>query len=158
MQYELKSLGIWAFTKVSFFFNLIIGFLFGLMYALLFSFLVAVMSQFPGLDASELNLEGMSLGIMVIVMPLVFSIGWAVFNTLIGLVVVIVYNLLAKLVGGFEFNFELVDGDTQQIVKQPITAYTTATPHTPVSPAPPASTAPGPPPPIDNNQSDPGNN
>ena len=102
MQYELKSLGIWAFTKVSFFFNLIIGFLFGLMYALLFSFLVAVMSQFPGLDAAELNLEGMSLGIMVIVMPLVFSIGWAVFNTLIGLanqhgILPVIYKTLKKL-------------------------------------------------------------
>ena len=33
MRYELKSLGAWAFVKVSFFLNLVIGFIIGVLYA-----------------------------------------------------------------------------------------------------------------------------
>lgn len=159
MQYELKSVGVWAFTKVSFFFNLVVGFIFGFMYALLFSFLMAVMSQFPGLDTGEFDLGGMSLGVMMIVMPFMFSIGGAVFNTLVGLIVVIVYNLIARIVGGLELNLELIGGQTQQVAKQPLTAYTTASSHTPASTVPPETQTPTPepPPPDDNKRSDPEN-
>ena len=47
MRYEIKSLGAWAFVKVSFFLNLIIGFVFGLLYAGFMGLMLAVSSSLP---------------------------------------------------------------------------------------------------------------
>ncbi len=106
MRYELKSIGLWAFVKISFFLNLILGFIMGLLYALFFSFIVTVLSRFPGMQNNDLDTKSLPVGVMVIFLPILFAILGAFFNTVIGAIIVFLYNAIARMAGGFELEFE----------------------------------------------------
>ena len=144
MRYEIKSINLWPFIKVSFFFNLVIGFLFGLLYALLAGFIVAILSRLSEFQPEFFEfgpIESAPIGLMIIVMPIMFAILGAIFYTLIGVVLILIYNLIARLVGGYELVLEPV-AEAMPVAPsgQPLTAYTSA----PLYAAPPS---PGPPPP-----------
>ena len=124
MRYELKSIRIWSFTKVSFFVNLVVGFVLGLMYAMMLPILVAGMSQFGGFYGRSLDPSEMPIGIMLIILPIMGAMFAAVFHTLIGIVLVAVYNLVARLVGGLEMRFEPTETRPVSQAARPITAYT----------------------------------
>ena len=102
MRYELKSIPIWPLTKVAFFLNLVVGFIFGIVYGFFLSFFLAVMSQLPGFQTGELDLDaaGVGIGAMMIIMPFISAISSAVFGTIACIVIGFIYNLVAKLVGG----------------------------------------------------------
>ncbi len=104
MRYELKSIGLWPFIKISFFANLILGFVVGLLYALFFSFIVAVLTKLPGFQAPGLDTDEISLGVLVIFMPIMFAILGAFFNTILGAGFILVYNALARMLGGLELD------------------------------------------------------
>ncbi len=149
MRYELKSIRIWSFTKVSFFVNLVVGFVLGLMYAMMLPILVAGMSQFGGFYGRSLDPSEMPIGIMLIILPIMGAMFAAVFHTLIGIVLVAVYNLVARLVGGLEMRFEPMEIKPVSHVARPITSHT-APHHGPVTMEPsgdPAHVAAMPPPP-----------
>ena len=60
MRYELKSIGIWSFVKISFFMNLILGAVFGFFYAIFLGLFVSLMGNTPladdlGFDPSEMS-------------------------------------------------------------------------------------------------------
>jgi hypothetical protein len=135
MRYELKSIGIWALIKVFFFFNLIVGFIAGIFYGLLFSFFMAVMANIP-FARSEMPDINMPVGLTLVIMPFIFAIGAAVFHTLIFVILAFIYNLIAKLTGGMEFELNPVVEVTIPPAP-PTTSYT---------PPPPPSTPPPPPP------------
>ncbi|MFQ6009189.1 MAG: DUF3566 domain-containing protein [Candidatus Zixiibacteriota bacterium] len=150
MRYEIKSIGMWPFIKVSFFFNLIVGFLFGLCYALMAGFIMTIasrLSQFQPEFFEFAPIEPMPIGIMLVVMPIMFGILGAIFYTIVGVILALIYNLIAKLVGGFEFALEPVAAGMAP-GGQPLTGYTGAP--TPATPAPggpaPLSTLPSAPP------------
>lgn len=137
MRYEIKSLGIWSFVRVSFFINLIVGFLAGLLYAGLLGLIFAAAGSVG--DLEDLPFDPSAVGpIILILLPIIFAVGCAFFNTLLGVVVVVAYNLMARMTGGFEMELGLVE---------------TASPKTPSStvpsavPPPPPSWNPPPPPP-----------
>ncbi|MCK4829458.1 hypothetical protein KA005_77755, partial [bacterium] len=70
MRYELKSIGIWAFTKVSFFVNLPVGFLLGLFYAAMLPFIMMTgMSEFGGYPGVGINPLELPIGIMLVILP-----------------------------------------------------------------------------------------
>jgi len=154
MRYELKSIGIWSVLKVSFFINLLVGFLYGLVNAIVFGLIMAVA---PGLPFGELSAElsGASFAFTLIVFPFIGAIGGAIFLTLFCVVFCAIYNLLVKLIGGYEFELETVESmrpDSLQV--------STATEHAssarPVPPPPPPRpTDPGPPPPPFSESADP---
>ncbi len=152
MRYELKSIRIWSFTKVSFFVNLVVGFVLGLVYAMMLPILVAGMSQFGGFYGRSLDPSEMPIGVMLIILPIMGAMFAAVFHTLIGIVLVAVYNLVARLVGGLEMRFEPSETKPVSQVARPITAYTA--PHNaPLTMEPSGDTAlvaatPPPPPPV----------
>ena len=81
MRYELKSVGLWALIKVSFFLNLVIGFIGGFFNAFFMLFLLTFSSAFPmmdmGVDPSEF-----SLSFLFIILPIVYAVGAAVFLTI----------------------------------------------------------------------------
>ncbi|MFH1374589.1 MAG: DUF3566 domain-containing protein [bacterium] len=166
MRYEIKAIGFWPFIKISFFFNLIIGFLFGLLYALMLSVIMTIagqLSNFP-IEGLGVDIEELSIGGMVVIMPILFAILGAVFHTLIGVVLIAIYNLIARLVGGLEFDLKAVTAEphptpapppTGVVIGAPVVPPTQPSgppPTTPAPPMPPPS-APSPPPP---GQSDPG--
>ncbi len=124
MRHELKSIRIWSFTKVSFFVNLVVGFVLGLMYAMMLPILVAGMSQFGGFYGRSLDPSEVPIGVMLVIMPITGAMFAAVFHTLIGIVLVAVYNLVARLVGGLEMRFEPMETKPVSQVARPITAYT----------------------------------
>ena len=105
MRYELKSIGVWSVIKISFFFHLIGGLIFGLMYGVITSFVLAVADQFPGILGSGLSPEDLSGGMLIVVFPLMFSFFGAIFGTLMSMVLAGLYNVIARLIGGLEFNF-----------------------------------------------------
>jgi hypothetical protein len=144
MRYELKSLGPWAFIKVSFFLNLVIGFILGVLYAGLMGLVMAVASTSPFGEFGPMPFDGEAIGgVVLLAIPFIFAIGGAIFHTFLGLIVVGAYNLIARMVGGLEMTLEPVD------IAQPV--QTQPAPPTyqipPPPPAPQQGTAPVPPPP-----------
>jgi len=161
MRYELKSIGLWALLKVSFFLNLVVGFIYGLFNAFFMSLLLMFSASLPipdmGLDPSEF-----SLAFLFFFFPIMCAIGGAVFLTLFCVLGGLVYNLVARLVGGFELDLAPVDQMAAvQPVSQPIVAHTAmsdqsslAPPQRPVAPPPqpPRETPPSEEPPTDPSQ------
>ena len=145
VKFEIKSVGVWSFTKMSFFINLIGGFLLGLLYAIFLGFFVAVFSQIPGGPGGmPFGDEGAPMGILLVALPIIFSIGGAVFNTIIGVVLVGLYNLGARLFGGLELKMNSVEVVTPPPDSQPYYAATPSTPPPPPSTPPPVTKVPPP--------------
>lgn len=128
MRYELKTIGIWSFTKVAFFFNLVAGFIFGLFYALFLGLFIAVISSLGDIlpiDSDAFQGDDLSIGIMVIITPIFFAIVGAIVYTIIGIIAVALYNLLARMIGGMEFELNSVEpavvgaGNTQSLPPAP---------------------------------------
>ena len=160
MRYEIKSIGMWPFIKVSFFFNLVVGFIFGLLYALFAGFIMTIMSRFSEFQPGgfDFDLEPLPIGIMLVVLPVLFAIMGAVFYTIISVVLVSIYNLIARLVGGYELDLQLVGTGVPSMPRgQPLTGYTGAPSYVPPpATGPPSQStppqAPPPPPPGSDDQ------
>jgi hypothetical protein len=149
MRYELKSIGVWAYLKIAFFLNLIIGFIGGLVFAAIFSFEIAMMRNLGIEPSGGISFEDFPTGILMIIFPILGAIGGAVFYTIFGLIFVWIYNLVAKLTGGFELDLRSVE-PIQPPPAQPYVAPAAAPqfqPTVPPPPPPPGSTPPPPPPP-----------
>ncbi|MCD6250336.1 MAG: DUF3566 domain-containing protein [candidate division Zixibacteria bacterium] len=120
MRYEVKSLGAWAFVKVSFFLNLIIGFVFGLLYAGFMALMLAISSAMPFDDVGQMPFDTDIIGPMFfILLPFIFAVGGAIFQTLFGLIIIGAYNLIAKFVGGIEMTLDPVE-QTQPVHTEPM--------------------------------------
>jgi len=145
MRYELKKISLWAFIKVSFFVNLIIGFIVGVIYALFFGFFLAVMKNFPYMPDQGIEPPpDAPFGIIMVILPFFFAIIGGFMYTIMGIIFVFIYNLVAKITGGIEFNMEKL----VEIAPVAPTAYAqTATPQyeTPPPPPPPVERPPAPP-------------
>ncbi|HWR83240.1 MAG TPA: DUF3566 domain-containing protein [Candidatus Deferrimicrobium sp.] len=143
MRYEIKAIGLWPFIKVSFFFNLVIGFLFGLFYALFAGFIITILSRLAEFqpEGLEFDFEPLPVGLLIVVLPILFAVMGAIFYTLIGVVLAAIYNLIARLVGGYELDLEAVPNVmTPSTGGPPLTGYTAASTYAP--PPIPGSTPP----------------
>lgn len=103
MRFELRSISLWSILKVSFFLNLIIGFLYGILYAMLFSLFLSF-SQFMPMDQYGVDTSELPVAILFVMFPILFSIGGAVVMTFFCIIFAMIYNLVAKLLGGYEFD------------------------------------------------------
>ena len=154
MRYELKSVGIWAFTKVSFFINLPVGFILGLLYAAMLPFMMMGMAEFGGFPGGAIDPSDMPIGIMLIILPIVCAMFAAVFHTIVGVVLLAIYNLIVRMIGGLEFELDPVKVAQSATPVRPVATYAgvgdaavlappvSSTPSTSVSPPPPP-TVPG---------------
>ncbi len=113
MKLEIKSIGIWSLIKVSVFINMIIGFIFGFFYAIMISF----MSSAGLLPLDIIGNEEIPLLAMLIVVPIMFSIGAAVFGTMWAVICIFIYNLLSRIIGGVEINVD--DISVKENISQP---------------------------------------
>ena len=145
MRLELKTIGVWSFIKVSFFFSLVFGFIFGFLYAIFAGLILSVMGGLPYLPADDYGGGDISIGFLIIFLPIVMGIGGAVMNTIMGLLAIGIYNLIARLVGGLEFGFDPVTASDSGTNFQPVQPTPTYT-ERPAPPPPPPSGPPDPPP------------
>lgn len=148
MRFELKRLAVWPFIKVSFFLNLIIGFIIGLLYAMFFGLIVSIMSSFPGMPQQELDVQNLPIGVMMVILPIAFSLMGAFFNTILGTIAILIYNAVARMAGGLELELAEVPAEWPHAapihqLAQP--AYAPPPPAAAVQPAPPPPPPPAPP-------------
>ncbi len=140
MRYELKSISLWAFVKVSFFLNIIVGFIVGLLYALFFGVFMTILSRIPGMASSEFDSKSLPVGFLIIILPILFAVLGAFFNTVFGAIIVFIYNMIARIVGGMELDFQPVQEAMPSSPQAPSYAA-------PVYPSAPQATYSAPPPP-----------
>ena len=140
MRYEVKSLGVWSFVRVSFFLNLVFGFLIGLLYAAVLGVVLAAAESVG--EFGELPFDPSKFGAALLIMlPVLFAAVCAFFNTLLGVIMIVAYNVVAKMAGGFEMTLEPVVTPAAPLAAAPIPTTTT--------PPPPAWNPPPPPPTYD---------
>lgn len=107
MRYELKKIALWAFIKVAFFINMIFGFFLGIFYALFFGFFFAIMENMPYMPQQGIEPPpDAPIGILMIIIPFMFALIGGFIYTIFGAIFVVIYNLVVKITGGFEFNLE----------------------------------------------------
>ncbi len=147
MKFELKTINYWSLLRTSFLMNLILGFILGVFFALFASLMFSFAAKFGGLSGfTEMPEEMSSFGILIIIYPIFFAFMGAVFNTVIFLIGAFVYNLVAKFVGGIEFEFNQLPS-SMSAVSQPTPgyyapSYNQATPPPPPPPPPPVQPLP----------------
>jgi hypothetical protein len=103
MKLELKRISVWAAAKVSFVLNLILGFVMGIFYSM-FLLLIASLPMGAMGDESPRFLSAFA-GIAAIFLPFFFAFFLGVVYTIIVAISVVLYNLVVKVTGGFEFEF-----------------------------------------------------
>ena len=120
MYFELKSVNVWSMIKVWFFLNLIVGLGIGLVYAF-FSFLtVAAAGELLFLRAG-LDVQDLSPGLILIMLPIAFALGHAIFGTLLVALLSVVYNITARLFGGLQFEAVQDDDDSDVAAADQVT-------------------------------------
>ncbi len=119
MKLELKTISLWPFIKVAVLLNTAIGFILGIFYALFLDVFINVMSSMPGLWPQDLSDADLPLGAMIIMFPIMFALMGGIVYTILGVILVTLYNLAASIAGGLEFEFAQVGQFTP--VNQPQT-------------------------------------
>jgi hypothetical protein len=106
MKLELKFIGYWSVVKISFIVNLILGFITGFFFAMIVGFFFSVISslgEFGGMPMFQGELP--PVGILFIIYPFMFGFGGAFFGTIMCIIGTFIYNVAARLLGGFELEF-----------------------------------------------------
>nr|MBN2277875.1 DUF3566 domain-containing protein [candidate division Zixibacteria bacterium] len=144
MRYELKKVGYWSVIKVMFILNLIVGFIGGLFFAIFMGFILAVSEQFGGAVSPYFSqdFQTLSFGAMILIYPILFSLMGAFGYTLMALIVTFLYNMLARFLGGLEFDLTHI-APKEPIYQQP----PTYPPQQPTYQQPPEQSLYSPPPP-----------
>lgn len=136
MRYELKSIGIWSFVKVSFFVNLVLGFIIGFFYASFIGLFLSIAGNSPLANEWGIDPNEMSIGVLFIMFPILFGIMGAFFQTLLMTLIVGMYNLVTKMTGGLVLNLASVEEPATN-ASVPIGRQTPVAPAQVVAPLPP---------------------
>lgn len=114
MRYELQRIEIWSVIKIIFIVSLFLGFMISIFYAGLFFILSAFGNALaPAEFGSFVPVTG---GVMAIGIIVFGTITIAITYTIAATVFVGIYNLLARLVGGFKVHFKVVE--TEPIITE----------------------------------------
>ncbi|HOD65599.1 MAG TPA: hypothetical protein PLR32_03100 [candidate division Zixibacteria bacterium] len=155
MKLELKAVSVWTAVKIGFFLNLIMGFIMGLVAALFMAPLMAVMSTMMPAGAGGSEFAAMPVGLLLVILPIGYAIFGAVFGTITFAIGAGVYNVTARILGGLEITYTVVEwGDPSGAAQAPppFPRYPAPAPPYPAYPPPtgrpgPYSGSPMPPPP-----------
>jgi hypothetical protein len=147
MKFELKRIPVFPVIKVTFLVSLVLGFALGLLIAMFIVPILAMIgSMAPPGSSDRSPFGGMSAGILVIVLPIVYAVMLAVMNTLMVLIATGAYNTIAKFAGGIELELESTEqGLPAEPHSVPPVYYAQAAPS--AYAVPPSRPAPPPPPP-----------
>lgn len=111
MKYELKRVSVWSVVKITFFLSLITGFLFGLFYALLIMMIAALPISMR--DGEGSGFLAAFAGIAAFMLPFIFAIFSAVFNSILATIGTFAYNQIAKMTGGIEWELREIPAVVQ---------------------------------------------
>jgi hypothetical protein len=114
----------------------------GVFYALMINFFLTLAEQMPTWPGDEVAPDEMPGGLLLIVLPIFFAMAMAFFNTLFGFLSAIIYNLLARGMGGLEFDLVEAKPSMPVVVPSPSTAATPESGHRPPPPPPVIGTPP----------------
>lgn len=104
MKLELKRISVWAAVKISFVLNLIFGFLYGILYSIILLFISSLPMAAMGEDA-PMGFAAFA-GIAAIFLPFFLAFFFAVIGTIFVAISAALYNLIAKLTGGYVLEFD----------------------------------------------------
>jgi hypothetical protein len=104
--YILKRVPLWPVIKMAFICFLILGIVIGVFYAVLLSMWGALASSF--VDSGFGGQVGLLRSLGFVLIPII-AVLYAIFGTIVVAIWVLIYNLIASVVGGIEFVFETVD-------------------------------------------------
>lgn len=117
MKYEVKRISVWSAVKITFFLSLVLGFLLGIFYALL----LIPIAMLP-MDAGygEFGSEfPVAIGTgLIVLMPIICAIFMTIGNTIGVVIATWLYNLIARLAGGLEYDLVEVKSAVVQPVSQ----------------------------------------
>ncbi len=103
MKFELKSISYWSAIKVSFVVNLLLGLVMGFFFAIFSGIVLSLMDSVYGTIGISLpELESPPIALLIILYPILFGFGGAVFNTMFVVIAVFIYNIVGKFIGGLE--------------------------------------------------------
>jgi hypothetical protein len=142
MKFELKTISYWPLIKISFVINLVFGFIMGIFFALFIGMIFSLATKLGGLSGMPtMQGELPPLGLILLIYPFMFGFGGAFVNTIAALILAFIYNLVAKGIGGLEFEMNQVMLQPVSVMAQPQGYYVAIPPQSP-------QTSPPPPPPI----------
>lgn len=104
--YLLKKIPLWPAIKMAFLVFIILGIVIGIFYAVLLSTWGALMSSFA--DSGFGGQFGMLRSLGFVLIP-VIAIMYAIFGTIVIAIWVLIYNLIASVIGGVEFVLETAE-------------------------------------------------
>jgi hypothetical protein len=104
MVFELKKLEVWSCVKIAFFLYGVLGLIVGIFYAIFLAFFSTFLRNFGGADFESLTPA--FTGFLGIFMIIFLAFFYAVIGAIATAVMVWIYNLLAKLIGGIKMNFQ----------------------------------------------------
>lgn len=147
MRYELRSIPLWPVTRVAFFVNLVVGFVMGLLLAIFLMPMVAMMASVAAYDASELDFDSGAMSALTMMIPFLMALWSAFFNTIFVVIIILGYNLVARVAGGIELRLDLIELPSLSPELAPRPEPPAAEPV--IAPPPsPATARPEPPPPV----------
>lgn len=154
MKYEIRSIGLWSFVKQSFFINLALGFLVGVLYAIMLGAMLSFSSRFPLFESTQEDLSKASFGLLMVIVPIVTAFMACLFNTIVGVIAIMIYNGMARLIGGLELELSPVaDEQPAPVMARPVMAAGADMISPPPPPPLPRQMTPPPPPRPENDQS-----
>ena len=106
-RFEIRRIPLWPAVRIAFVMFLVIGILFAILYA----FFLAGLGFIAGtVGGSGLHDDfGIVRNLGFVMIPII-AIMYALFGTLVAVIWVLVYNLLASIVGGVEIDLKLKEG------------------------------------------------
>ena len=111
--YEIKRVSLWPVVKVTFIVLLIIGILIAIVYTVILSGLSLLVGTF---DESPFGEDlGFIKGVGFLVLIPVISLAYAIFGTIAVTIWVLIYNMIASIIGGIELTLKSPD----ELVEQP---------------------------------------
>ncbi|UCG62871.1 MAG: hypothetical protein JSV52_06195 [Candidatus Zixiibacteriota bacterium] len=164
MNYEIKSIPIWPLTRLAFFVNLIVGFIGGIFLAVFMVPLLAFVNAMAAYDTGYIDIDAGPTGAAAMMLPFLSALWCACFGTLFVIILGLVYNLTAKIIGGVECHLEptvesaQLPDPTRLAPSKPESVIDRPLPPPPVTTEPPPSPpegetkSPGPEPGVDESQ------
>ncbi len=142
MKFEIKSINYWSAIKVSFIVNLLLGLVMGFFFAIFSGLVLSLMDSVYGtMGISIPELDSPPIALLIILYPILFGFGGAVFNTMFVLIAVFIYNIVGKFIGGLELEMNEIRLQAMPVAQAP--AYAPPPPPPPpMQPLPPEMTTP----------------